>query len=68
MRDDIDALPAGEQVEAAGSAKHDDAAMQGRIVNDEPAGTTPTGDRPSYRDPVSGNIDPTAPGSPEKAP
>ena len=44
---------------------HDKGPMQGRISDAPPAGTTPSHDRPSFADPVPGNIDPTAPDSPE---
>jgi hypothetical protein len=39
--------------------------MQGRVSDSPPAGTTPSHDRPSFADPVPGNIDPTAAESPE---
>ena len=44
---------------------HDSGPMQGRVSDAPPAGTTPSHDRPSFADPVPGNMDPTAPDSPE---
>jgi hypothetical protein len=45
-----------------------DPARQGRIEGLPPAGTTPSHDRPSYRDPVPGDTDPIDPRSPETQP
>jgi len=52
------AEPTGVQADAI--------AAQGRVTERPRAGTTPSHDRPSYRDPVPGNTDPTDPGSPEQ--
>lgn len=41
-------------------------ASQGRVTERSRAGTTPSHDRPSYRDPVADNTDPTDPDSPEQ--
>lgn len=38
----------------------------GFIADAPPSGTTPTHDRPSFADPVPGNVEPTAPESPEQ--
>jgi hypothetical protein len=43
-------------------------AGQGRVRERPPAGTTPSHERASFSDPVSANIDPTAPESPEQNP
>jgi hypothetical protein len=68
MRDELEnSDPTAESVEPGGSAAHDsDTGMQGRIVSDTPVGTTPSHERPSFRDPVPDNMDPTSPGSPEQ--
>jgi hypothetical protein len=39
---------------------------QGRMKAQPRVGTTPSHDRPSFRDPVASNIDPTSPESPEQ--
>lgn len=39
--------------------------LQGRVTAAPPAGTTPSHERPSFRDPVADNMDPTSPESPE---
>ena len=41
-------------------------AGQGRVTDRQVAGTTPSHDRPSFRDPVPSNMDPTDPDSPEQ--
>jgi hypothetical protein len=44
---------------------HEQGPDQGRISAAPPPGSTESHDRPTFNDPVPGNIDPTAPASPE---
>lgn len=41
-----------------------DRERQGKIADTTPSGTSPSHDRPSYSDPLPGNVDSTEPGSP----